>query len=60
MPLLCRQEQKIKATITFLNGKKIFITNAKEASIFLVFANVNPAAGYKGITCFVVDKGRLA
>lgn len=40
-----------------LNGKKIFITNAKEASIFLVFANAKPEAGYKGITCFVVDKG---
>lgn len=40
-----------------LEGKKIFITNAKEASIFLVFANVNPEAGYKGITCFVVERG---
>lgn len=40
-----------------LNGKKIFITNAKEAEIFCVFANVNPEAGYKGITCFLVEKG---
>lgn len=40
-----------------INGKKIFITNAKEASIFLVFANVNPDIGYRGITCFVVEKG---
>lgn len=40
-----------------LNGKKIFITNAKEADVFLVFANLNPAAGYKGITGFVVEKG---
>lgn len=39
-----------------LEGKKIFITNAKEANIFLVFANVNPEMGYKGITCFVVDR----
>jgi len=39
-----------------LEGKKVFITNAKEASIFLVFANVNPEAGYKGITCFLVEK----
>ena len=40
-----------------LTGKKVFITNAKEASIFLVFANVNPELGYKGITCFLVERG---
>lgn len=40
-----------------LSGKKVFITNAQEASIFLVFANVNPELGYKGITCFAVEKG---
>ncbi len=39
-----------------LDGKKIFITNAQEAEVFLVFANVNPADGYKGITCFCVDR----
>ncbi len=39
-----------------LEGKKIFITNAKEANIFLVFANVNPELGYKGITCFIVER----
>lgn len=39
-----------------LEGKKIFITNAKEANIFLVFANTNPQLGYKGITCFIVDR----
>ncbi|WGL59321.1 acyl-CoA dehydrogenase [Pigmentibacter sp. JX0631] len=39
-----------------LNGKKIFITNAKEASVFLVFANISPELGYKGITAFFVDK----
>ncbi|MFW7380295.1 MAG: acyl-CoA dehydrogenase family protein [Oligoflexus sp.] len=39
-----------------LEGKKIFITNAKEAEIFVVFANMNPSAGYKGITAFVVDR----
>ncbi len=38
-----------------LNGTKLWITNAKEAEIFLVFANVNPEAGYKGITAFIVD-----
>jgi len=39
-----------------LDGKKIFITNAKEANIYVVFANVNPEAGYKGITGFVVER----
>ncbi len=39
-----------------LNGSKLWITNGKEASVFLVFANVNPAAGYKGITGFIVEK----
>jgi alkylation response protein AidB-like acyl-CoA dehydrogenase len=40
-----------------LEGKKIFITNAKEAEIFIVFANANPEKGYKGITAFIVEKG---
>lgn len=39
-----------------LTGKKIFITNAKEADIFVVFANINPELGYKGITAFIVEK----
>jgi alkylation response protein AidB-like acyl-CoA dehydrogenase len=39
-----------------VTGKKIFITNAKEASVFLVFANVNPELGYKGITGFIVER----
>ncbi|MBI5086756.1 MAG: acyl-CoA dehydrogenase [Acidobacteria bacterium] len=40
-----------------LNGRKLWITNAYEAGFFLVFANANPEAGYKGITCFVVERG---
>jgi butyryl-CoA dehydrogenase/short/branched chain acyl-CoA dehydrogenase len=40
-----------------LTGRKLWITNAAEASIFLVFATINPAAGYKGITCFLVERG---
>lgn len=40
-----------------LNGNKLWITNGKEASVFICFANVNPAQGYKGITAFVVEKG---
>jgi alkylation response protein AidB-like acyl-CoA dehydrogenase len=39
-----------------LTGKKVFITNAKEADIFLVFANLIPEQGYKGITAFVVER----
>lgn len=34
----------------------MWISNAKEAGVFLVFANVNPELGYKGITCFIFDK----
>jgi len=40
-----------------LNGQKLWITNAKEAGIFIVFATLDPAAGYKGITAFLVEKG---
>jgi butyryl-CoA dehydrogenase/short/branched chain acyl-CoA dehydrogenase len=40
-----------------LNGQKLWITNANEAGLFLVFATLDPSAGYKGITAFVVEKG---
>ncbi|KAI9206914.1 acyl-CoA dehydrogenase/oxidase [Polychytrium aggregatum] len=39
-----------------LSGSKMWITNSKEADIFLVFANIDPSKGYKGITCFIVEK----
>lgn len=39
-----------------LNGHKLWITNGGEAEIFLVFANINPEQGYKGITGFIVEK----
>jgi alkylation response protein AidB-like acyl-CoA dehydrogenase len=39
-----------------LNGQKLWITNAKEARLFIVFATLDPAAGYKGITAFLVEK----
>ncbi len=39
-----------------LNGRKLWITNGNEAEIFIVFANINPEAGYKGITAFIVEK----
>jgi alkylation response protein AidB-like acyl-CoA dehydrogenase len=40
-----------------LNGRKLWITNGLEAEIFIVFANINPEAGYRGITAFIVEKG---
>ncbi len=40
-----------------ISGRKLWITNADEADIFLVFATVDPAAGYKGITCFLIERG---
>jgi alkylation response protein AidB-like acyl-CoA dehydrogenase len=40
-----------------INGRKLWITNGKEAEIFVLFANANPEAGYRGITAFIVEKG---
>ncbi len=40
-----------------LNGRKLWISNAKESGVFLVFANANPSAGYRGITAFIVERG---
>jgi alkylation response protein AidB-like acyl-CoA dehydrogenase len=40
-----------------LTGQKLWITNGNEAGLFIVFANANPEAGYRGITAFVVEKG---
>jgi alkylation response protein AidB-like acyl-CoA dehydrogenase len=39
-----------------LNGRKLWITNGAEAGIFVVFANIDPEAGYKGITAFIVER----
>ncbi|BDU75460.1 acyl-CoA dehydrogenase family protein [Mesoterricola sediminis] len=39
-----------------LNGSKMFITSAEEAELFIVFATVDPALGYKGITAFIVER----
>jgi len=39
-----------------LQGRKLWITNATEAGLFIVFANVDPSAGYRGITAFLVDR----
>jgi alkylation response protein AidB-like acyl-CoA dehydrogenase len=40
-----------------ITGRKLWITNSQEADVFIVFANVNPAAGYRGITAFLVERG---
>src|SRR5689334_24543455 len=39
-----------------VNGRKLWITNGNEAEIFVLFANANPEAGYRGITAFIVEK----
>lgn len=40
-----------------LTGRKLWITNGKEAGLFIIFANANPEAGYRGITAFLVEAG---
>jgi alkylation response protein AidB-like acyl-CoA dehydrogenase len=40
-----------------ITGRKLWITNGNEADVFLVFATINPEAGYRGITAFVVERG---
>jgi alkylation response protein AidB-like acyl-CoA dehydrogenase len=40
-----------------LSGRKLWITNANEANVFVVFATIDPSAGYRGITAFVVERG---
>jgi alkylation response protein AidB-like acyl-CoA dehydrogenase len=40
-----------------LSGQKLWITNGHEANLFLVFANLNPEAGHRGITAFLVERG---
>jgi len=40
-----------------ISGRKLFITNALEADLFIVFANADPSAGYRGITAFLVERG---
>jgi alkylation response protein AidB-like acyl-CoA dehydrogenase len=47
---------ELKGADYVLNGRKLWITNAKEAGIFILFATADAAAGYKGITAFVIEK----
>ena len=39
-----------------INGRKLWITNGNEAEIFVLFANADPEAGYRGITAFILEK----
>ena len=40
-----------------ITGRKLWITNANEAELFVIFATIDPGAGYRGITAFVVERG---
>jgi alkylation response protein AidB-like acyl-CoA dehydrogenase len=55
--LQCRATRDDATGDYVLSGSKLWITNAAESSIFLVFATVDPSLGYKGITCFAIEKG---
>ena len=48
---------ELKGSEYVLNGRKLWITNGKEAGLFILFASIDLAAGYKGITAFLVEKG---
>ena len=52
--LKCRAEEKEGGFV--LNGQKLWITNGGEANLFIIFANIKPDLGYKGITAFLVEK----
>ena len=54
--LQCKADRQ-KDGSYLVNGKKIFITNALEASLYIVFANTDFSQGYRGITTFLIDKG---
>ena len=47
---------ELKGSEFILNGRKLWITNSKEAGIFILFATVDPSKGYKGITAFLIEK----
>src|SRR5690242_12816701 len=46
----------LKGSEYVLNGRKLWITNGKEAGLFILFATLDPGAGYKGITAFLIEK----
>ncbi|TMW66092.1 hypothetical protein Poli38472_003857 [Pythium oligandrum] len=54
--LKTRAEVSADGSYYTLNGQKMWISNAEYAGVYIVFANVDPSKGYKGITCFIVDR----
>lgn len=54
--LKTRAEASADGSYYTLNGQKMWISNAEYSGVYLVFANVDPSQGYKGITCFIVDR----
>jgi alkylation response protein AidB-like acyl-CoA dehydrogenase len=54
MPLQTRAERRGEEYI--LNGRKLWITNAKEAGVYILFATLDPSAGYRGISAFIVER----
>jgi alkylation response protein AidB-like acyl-CoA dehydrogenase len=47
---------ELRGSEYILNGRKLWITNGKEAGTFITFATIDPGAGYKGITAFIIEK----
>lgn len=47
---------QLKGSDYVLNGRKLWITNGKEAGLFVLLATIDPSAGYRGITAFLVEK----
>ncbi|MGA8273381.1 MAG: acyl-CoA dehydrogenase [Candidatus Sulfotelmatobacter sp.] len=47
---------QLKGSDYVINGRKLWITNAKESGLFILFATIDPSAGYKGITAFLIEK----
>src|ERR1700720_242676 len=47
---------ELKGSDYVINGRKLWITNGKEAGLFVLFATLDPTAGYKGITAFLIEK----
>ncbi|MGA6980480.1 MAG: acyl-CoA dehydrogenase [Candidatus Sulfotelmatobacter sp.] len=47
---------ELKGSDYLINGRKLWITNSKESDLFILFATIDPAAGYKGITAFLIQK----
>src|SRR6201996_9634154 len=47
---------ELKGSDYVINGRKLWITNGKESGLFVLFATLDPAAGYKGITAFLIEK----